>query len=84
MEEQFIHFPVRAQMELHPEAIEVVDDKGSALIGTEFVGWLAPKSQREPSIIVLPRQPTVVAPCLNVRCSADGKPDLCNRRLERG
>ena len=54
MEEQFIHFPVRAGMELHPEALEAVDDKGSALIGTEFVGWLAPKSQGELSIIVLP------------------------------
>src|SRR5258708_33628544 len=54
MEEQFIHFPVRAEMELHPEALKLVDDEGSALVGTEFVGWLAPNCQRELSIVVLP------------------------------
>src|SRR6266849_1667637 len=54
MEEQFIHFPVRAEMELHPEALRLVDDEGSALVGTEFVGWLAPNCQRELSIAVLP------------------------------
>ena len=54
MEEQFIHFPVRSEVELHPEALELVDDKGSALVGTEFVGWLAPNCQRELSIAVLP------------------------------
>src|SRR5271170_5884569 len=48
MEEQFIHFPVRAEMELHPEALKLVDDEGS------FVGWLAPNCQRELSIVVLP------------------------------
>jgi hypothetical protein len=47
MEEQFIHFPVRTEMELHPEALKLVDDEGSALVGTEFVGWLAPNRQRE-------------------------------------
>jgi hypothetical protein len=31
MEEQFIHFPVRAEMELHPEALKLVEDEGSAL-----------------------------------------------------
>jgi hypothetical protein len=54
MEEQFIHFPVRAEVELHPEALKLVDDEGSALVGTEFVGWLAPNCQRELSIVVLP------------------------------
>ncbi len=54
MEEQFIHFPVRAEMELHPEALKLVDDEGSALVGTEFAGWLAPNCQRELSIVVLP------------------------------
>ena len=54
MEDQFIHFPVRAEVEFHPEALELVDDKGSALIGTEFVGRLAPNCQRELSIVVLP------------------------------
>jgi hypothetical protein len=42
MKEQFIHFPVRTNMELHPEALELVDDEGSALVGTEFVSWLGP------------------------------------------
>src|SRR5262249_54232824 len=54
MEEQFIHFPVRPEMELHPEALKLVDDEGSALVGTEFVGWLAPNCQRELSVVVLP------------------------------
>ena len=54
MEEQFIHFPVRAEMELHPEALELVEDKGSALVGTQFVGWLAPNCECELSILVLP------------------------------
>src|SRR5260221_4758754 len=53
MEEQFIHFPVRAEMELHPEALKLVDDEGSALVGTEFVSWLGPNCQRELSIVVL-------------------------------
>jgi hypothetical protein len=53
MEEQFIHCPVRAEMKLHPEALKLVDDEGSALVGTEFVGWLAPNCQRELSIVVL-------------------------------
>jgi hypothetical protein len=38
MEDQSIDFPGRAEIELHPEALEFVDDKGSALIGTEFLG----------------------------------------------
>ena len=54
MEDQFIRFPVGAELELHPEALELVDDEGSALVGTEFVGWLAPKRQRELLIAVLP------------------------------
>jgi hypothetical protein len=65
MEEQFIHFPVRAEMELHPEALELVDDEGSTLVGPEFVGWLAPNCQHELSIVVLPDK-RVVALWLNV------------------
>jgi len=65
MEEQFIHFPIRAEMELHPEALTLVDDEGSALVGTEFVGCLAPNCHRELSIIVLPTT-TVVIHWLNV------------------
>ena len=53
MEEQFIHFPVRAEMELHPEALKLVDDEGSVLVGAEFVGWFVPNCQRELSIVVL-------------------------------
>ena len=53
MEEQFIRFHVWAEVELHPEALKLVDDKGSDLVGTEFVGWLAPNSQRELSSVVL-------------------------------
>jgi hypothetical protein len=26
MEEQFIHLPIRAEMELHPEALKLFDD----------------------------------------------------------
>ena len=33
MEEQFIRSLVRAEMKLHPEALELVDDEGSALVG---------------------------------------------------
>ena len=54
MEDQFIRFPVGAEMELHPEALELVDDEGSALVGTEFVGWRAPNCQRQLFIVVLP------------------------------
>jgi hypothetical protein len=54
MEEQFIHFQVRAKVEFHSEALKLVDDEGSALVGTEFVGWLAPNCHRELSITVLP------------------------------
>ncbi len=54
MEEQFIRFPVRTEVELHPEALKLVDDEGSALVGTEFVGWLVPNCQRELTIIVRP------------------------------
>ena len=54
MDEQFIHVPVRAEVKLHPEALQLVDREGSALIGAEFVGWLAPKRKSELSIVVLP------------------------------
>src|SRR5215510_14496154 len=54
MEDQFIHFCVRAEVELHPETLKLVDDKGSTLVRTEFVGWLASQRQRELSIAVLP------------------------------
>ena len=54
MEDQFVHFPVRAEMELYPEALKLVDDERSGLVGTEFVGWLAANCQRELSIVVLP------------------------------
>jgi hypothetical protein len=53
MEDQFIHFPVRAEMELHPEALKLVDDEGSVLVGMEFVGGPASNCQRELSIVVL-------------------------------
>ena len=54
MEDQFIDFPVRIEVEFHSEALKLVDDEGSALVGMEFVGWLAPNCQRELSIVVLP------------------------------
>ena len=54
MEDQFIRFPVGAEMELHPATLKLIDDEGSALIGTQFVGWLAPNRHRELSIAVLP------------------------------
>ena len=54
MEDQFIHIPVRADMELHPEALKPVDDEGSALVGSQLVGWLASNCQRELFIGVPP------------------------------
>ena len=66
MEEQFGHVPVRAEAELHPEALELVDDEGSALVGTEFVGWLAPNCHRELSIFVLPDNNSHYSPLMNV------------------
>jgi hypothetical protein len=54
MKDQFIHSPVGDEVELHPEALKFVDDERSALVGTEFVGWLAANCQRELSIVVLP------------------------------
>jgi hypothetical protein len=39
--------------ELHLEALKLVDDESSALVGTEFAGWLAPKRQRKLSIVDL-------------------------------
>ena len=38
MEDQFIDLPGRAEIELHPVALELVDDKGSALVGVGVVG----------------------------------------------
>jgi len=85
MEEQFIHFPVRAEMELHPEALNLVDDEGSALVGDGvFVGWLAPNCQRELSIVVLPDNNS--RDSLAERAGAvqtEGR-DSCNRRPEWG
>ena len=54
MEDQLIRFPVRAETELHPEALQLVDDESSALVGKQFAGWLASNCQRELSIVVLP------------------------------
>jgi hypothetical protein len=53
VEEQFIHFPGRAEMELDPEALKLTDHEGSALVGTEFIGWLAPNREHELSIVGL-------------------------------
>jgi hypothetical protein len=47
MEDQFIGFPVRTEVEFHPNAVALVNDEGPALVGTEFAGWLAPSCQRE-------------------------------------
>jgi hypothetical protein len=47
MEDQFIHASVRAETELHAQVLKLANDEGSALIGTQFVGWLAPDCQRE-------------------------------------
>jgi hypothetical protein len=46
MEEQFIHASVRAETELHAQVLKLANDEGSALIGTQFVGWLAPVDHR--------------------------------------
>ena len=54
MEDQFVHRFPGTEVELHPEALKLVDDEGSRLVGTQFGGWLAPRCQRELSIAVLP------------------------------
>jgi hypothetical protein len=41
-------------VKFHSEALKLSDGEGSALVGTEFVGWLAPNCQGEMSIPVLP------------------------------
>jgi hypothetical protein len=61
MEEQFIHFPVRPEVELHPQALKLVDDKGSALVGTELVGWWLPNVSVSCSSLSCPTT-TVVPP----------------------
>src|SRR5262249_20485566 len=53
VEDQFLPLPLRAEMELYAEALKLGDDKGSALIGAEFAGWLASNCQRELAIGVL-------------------------------
>ena len=53
MEDQFIYFSVRTEVEFDSETLKLVDDEGSALVGTEFVGWLAPNCQRQLSIAIL-------------------------------
>jgi hypothetical protein len=96
MEEQLIHFPVLADMELHPEALKLVDDEGPALIGTEFVGCLGPNCERELSIAVLRHNNSrgSVAVCPDgvltedrIHTIADrnaGEDDVFDERLERG
>jgi hypothetical protein len=95
MEDQFIYFPVRAEVELHPEALELVDDEGSALVGTEFVGWLAPNCQRQLFIVVLPDNNRRASPAERagavltegrIRAIAGrnaGEDDVFDERLER-
>jgi hypothetical protein len=95
MEDRFIHASVRAETELHAEVLKLADDEGSALIGTQFVGWLPPDCQREFSIVVLPdnygRAP--LAECAGaaltegrIRAIASrnaGESDVLDERLER-
>ena len=54
MEDQFIDFPFRTEVEFHSEAFKLVDDEGPALVGTEFVCWLSRNCQRELIVVVLP------------------------------
>jgi hypothetical protein len=84
MKDQFIHSPVGGEVELHPEALKLVDDERLSLVGTEFVGRLAANCQRELSIVVLPENSSRASVAERARCSADGRPDSCNRRLECG
>jgi len=95
MEDQFIHFPVRAEVELHPEALELVDDKGSTLVGTEFARWFAPDCQRQLIIVVLPdndsrasiaERASAVPTEGRIRAIAGrdaGEDDIFDERLER-
>ena len=66
MEEQFIHLPVRAEMELLPEALGLLDDEGSALVGTEFVGWLGPNCQVSCPSLSCPTTTVVIPWLMNV------------------
>ena len=54
MEDQFIHRPVGTPAKLHAEALKLGDDEGSALVGKQLVGGLAPNRERELPIVVLP------------------------------
>jgi hypothetical protein len=95
MEEQFIHFAARAEVELHPEALELVDEEGSALVRAEFVGWFAANCQRQLSIVVLPDNDSrasvaeragAVLKEGRIRAIAGwnaGEDDVFNERLER-
>ena len=54
MKDQFIRFPIWTEVEFHSESFKLAHVEGSALVGTEFVGWFAPNCQREVCIVVLP------------------------------
>jgi hypothetical protein len=53
MKDQFIHFAIWTEVEFHSESLKLAHVEGSALVGMEFTGWLAPNCQREVSIVVL-------------------------------
>ena len=53
MEDHFICFPVRTEVELHPEALVLGNDEGSGLVRTQCVGWFARNCHRELFVAVL-------------------------------
>ena len=66
MEDQFIDCPVKTEVELHPEALKLVDDEGPALVGTEFVGWLGPNCQVSCPSLSCPTTTVVIPWLMNV------------------
>ena len=80
MEQQFVS--VRAEPKLYPEAFERVVAEGSALVGVDLVGRLAPDRQRELSIVVLPDNNSRDSLAERAGAVLTEGPDSCNRRLE--
>jgi hypothetical protein len=61
-------FPVQTKAEFHSEAFRLGDDEDPVLVGSQFLGWLAPNCQREASIVIPPDNNS----CGSVAERADG------------
>jgi hypothetical protein len=65
-------------MELDPEALKLVDDEGSALVGTEFAGRFAPNPQRQLPIVVLPDDNSRGSLAERANAILRERPESCN------